>query len=111
MHRCNLERVHSNMGTMFRSAKPERFTSNGSVRGHACSISAMTVTPGGADCIVQLRDGGASGTIVWTVEADASAGSQSINFNPPIRFSTNCYVAIEGGNNGVVSLAIVEPTT
>jgi hypothetical protein len=75
-------------------------------------ISAICVTPAGGDVHVDFYDGGAGGQVIWSMEADAGAGSTTINFNPPLNFTTKIYATIEDAdpaNNGSVQIAVVEP--
>ncbi len=76
-------------------------------------VSTLSVRPNKYDVIVTLRDGGGSGDIRWTVEADNGGGSHTIVFNPPLYFDKTVYVTAEAtqSNGGAfeVCLAVIEP--
>ena len=84
----------------------------GTVINRPTTVSAMTVVGVDSDVLVVLRDGGATGSILWAGEADNATSSFSQSFNPPIKFLTSVYAEVltTGSNayNGVY-LAVVEP--
>ena len=70
---------------------PVRVTSNGAAVTTACNVSAITVTSGAGDVVVQFTDG-SGGTVLWEIEADAASGSHSVSFPAPIPFPNGVYV-------------------
>jgi hypothetical protein len=74
------------------------------------TVSAFSVNAVDADTIVNLRDGGAAGAIVWTLEADNGASSAAITFAPPLRFYHNVYLEfVVSGVQSSADIAVVEP--
>lgn len=84
----------------------------GTVINRPTTVSAMTVVSVDDDVLVVLRDGGATGTILWALESDNAASCSSITFDPPIKFFTNVYAEVlTGGSNAYngLYLAVIEP--
>jgi len=87
-----------------------RLTASGQALDRPTRVSALTVTPVDADCMVHLRDGGSSGPILWSAEADNAASSYSINFNPPLLFEHKVYIEFASkGSKSSVCVAVIEP--
>lgn len=63
-------------------------------------LYGVTLRSGTSASSVSLRNGGASGTILWTLSnvATTAAGDTTIiqNFTEPIDFSTDIYLSIAG---------------
>jgi hypothetical protein len=72
-------------------------------------VSALTIYAPNTDTTVRLRDGGATGAIIWEAEGDNAASSPFHSFNSPLRFFTSCYVELSGGTNSSCSLTVDEP--
>lgn len=85
-------------------------TGSGIAIGRPTTVSAFSVDSVNADCIVNLRDGGSTGPILWSLEADNAASSPAIAFNPPIRFFTNVYIEfVVNGSQSSANIAVIEP--
>jgi len=99
------------MGVLATYSRPIRVTTTGVAINRPTLLSALGVTGIDGDLLCILRDGGAGGAIMWVAEGDNGAGTNPINFDPPLRFYTNIHVTIltTGTNtyNGVC-LAVVE---
>lgn len=73
-------------------------------------VTAFTVNAVNADCIVNLRDGGATGPIYWTLEADNAASSAVQTFDIPLKFFNKVYMEfVVSGTQSSASIAVVEP--
>lgn len=73
-------------------------------------IAAITVTPLGGDVVADFRNG-ATGEILWSIEADNAAGSHSISFGAyPLFFTQGIVVDINNINFlHSIQIAVVEP--
>jgi len=90
--------------------RPIRRTTSGEAIGRPCLVTDLSVTAQGADLTVNLRNGGATSPIYWTLEADASAGSQSKSWVHGLKFEKNVYIEMLGGDaNSSVCIAVCEP--
>jgi len=90
--------------------RPIRLTTSGVAIDRPCLVTNLSVTAQGADLTVNLRNGGATSPIYWTIEADASAGSQSVEFCHGLKFEKNVYIEMLGGDaNSSVCIAVNEP--
>lgn len=73
------------------------------------TVSAFSVNSIDADCIVNLRNNGANGSIMWTLEADNAASSTTITFDPPIKFDNNVYLEfVVKGAQSSADVAVIE---
>ncbi len=71
-----------------------------------CNFSVSAVN---ADCIVNLRDGGATGAVIATLEADNAASSPSESYKPPRKFFTNVYAEfVVSGSQSSCSIGVIE---
>lgn len=94
---------------MLTYAKPKRITASGFVVERACEVNSITAYPGASDMLVQMRDGGASGTIKYEFEVDSAASSPPFSFPKPLFFGTNLYITMSGGDgNKSVSVSLVD---
>lgn len=85
-------------------------TTSGVAINRPTTLTALTVNAVDADTIVNLRDGGAAGAIMWTIEADNAASSPTVTFNPALRFYTNVYLEfVVKGNQSSACIAVIEP--
>ena len=91
-------------------SKSKRITASGFIVERACAVSAITAYGGANDMVVQLRDGGASGTVKWEFEVDSATSSPPFSFPRSIYFATDLYITMSGGDgNRSVSAALDEP--
>lgn len=62
------------------------------------SVANVLLTAAGADATVELRDGGASGTVRLTLSAKAGESAEWSAKHPGLakRFTTDCYVNLTG---------------
>lgn len=99
------------MGVLATYSRAIRVTATGVAINRPTLLSALAVTGIDRDVLCILRDGGATGAIMWVAEGDNGAGTNPQSFNPPIRFYTNIHVTIltTGTNtyNGVC-LSVIE---
>ena len=99
------------MGSLQPYARAIRMTSTGVAINRPTTLSAIAVTGIDADVLCILRDGGATGAIMWVAEGDNGAGTHPHSFDPPIRFYKNIHVTIlttgTSPYNGVC-LAVIE---
>lgn len=96
------------MGAL-RHSRGIRRTSSGVAYNNPTTVNAFSVSAVDQDCIVSLRDGGAAGAIIWTLEADNAASSPSVSFEPPLKFFHNVYMDfVTKGNQSEASIAVVE---
>jgi hypothetical protein len=97
------------MGTLMDYSRAIRVTTSGVAYNGPTRVCAVTGRVGTTDATILLRDGGATGAIMWEFEVDSADSSPSHTFNPPIRFYNNVYVEIQcQDTNVVVCLAVVE---
>ena len=97
------------MGTLMDYSRAIRVTASGVALNRPTSVCAVTGRTGTTDAVILLRDGGATGAVMWDFEVDSSDSSPCHTFNPPIRFYNNVYVEIQcPAGNVAVSLAVVE---
>lgn len=90
-----------------RYARAIRMTQSGVAYNGPTLVSSFGVNSVNADCIVNLRDGGAAGPIMWSLEGDNAASSPAINFEPPIKFDRNVYVEfVVGGSQSSAYIAV-----
>ena len=86
-----------------------RRTTSGVAYPNGTRITLLTVNAVNADCIVNLRDGGATGPIMWTLEADNAASSPTVQFNHGLRFDRNVYMEfVTGGSQSSACIAVAE---
>jgi hypothetical protein len=87
-----------------------RATASGVVINRPTRVTNFTVNAVDADCIVNLRDGGAVGPILWTLEADNAASSPTICFEAGLNFERNVYMEfVTGGAQSSACIAVLEP--
>jgi hypothetical protein len=89
-----------------------RLTSSGVAIDRPTVVVSFSVKPNKSDVIARLRDGGATGPIMWDAEADSASGSSNQTFNPGIRFYKNVYIEIipdVAGGDPSVCIAVLEP--
>lgn len=87
-----------------------RLTQSGVAIGRPTLLSCFTVNAVNADCIVNLKDGGVNGPIMWTLEADNAASSPTACFDVPLKFDRNIYVEFsDKGSQSTAYLAVLEP--
>ena len=73
-------------------------------------VTNLTVNAVDQDCIVNLRDGGAVGPIMWTLEADNAASSPTVCFEAGLKFDRNVYLEfVVKGNQSSACIAVLEP--
>jgi|TARA_R100000656_G_scaffold40686_2_gene33909 hypothetical protein len=70
-------------------------------------LHGATITAAAADATLDLRDGGAAGTIKWSLHAKLEEGGNSISFATPIIFATDIYATITG-TGAIASVAYEE---
>lgn len=90
-------------------SRPIRLTATGTALDRPCVVSGITIVAVSADTLIDLRDGGAGGQIVWSGEADNAASSFGKTFDPPLKFFHNLHVTLAGGAQSSVSLEVREP--
>lgn len=83
-----------------------RRTTSGIALNRATLVSGITVTAPTADTLVNLRDGGAADSIIYSAEADNATSSFQKTFNPPLRFFNKVYVEFAG--SGAQSSCTIE---
>ena len=87
-----------------------RRVTSGVAYSNGTRVTVFTVNAVDQDCIVNLRDGGATGPIMWTLEADNAASSPTVQFNNGLRFDRNVYMEfVTKGNNSSACIAVNEP--
>lgn len=87
-----------------------RMVASGEAIGRPTRVTNFTVNAVNADCIVNLRDGGAIGPIMWTLEADNAASSPTVCFEAGLNFERNVYVEfVTGGAQSSACIAVLEP--
>ena len=89
--------------TMLTDVQASTLTSSDTVYAARTRVRGMLVVPGTANGSVILKDGGSSGTTVWSFTAPAAAGS--INVLLPgegIRCTTSVYVTLSSATATVV---------
>ncbi len=87
-----------------------RLTQSGTAIGRPTLLSAFTVNAVNADCIVNLRDGGMNGPIMWTLEADNAASSPTVYFDVPLKFDRDIYAEFsDKGSQSTAYIAVLEP--
>jgi len=85
-------------------------TASGQAYNNPTTVSGITVVAVTSDTFVKLRDGNASGPVVWEGEADNATSSLTKSFNPPLRFYHKLYVEfVSSGANSAVSLEVIQP--
>lgn len=85
-------------------------TATGLALGRPTIVTNLTVNAVNADCIVNLRDGGANGPIMWTLEADNAASSPSVCFEAGLKFDRDVYVEFtDKGTQSTAYIAVLEP--
>ena len=87
-----------------RGAYPQYFVASATVSTNPGRVTAICVNATTSSGYVQLRDGGSNGTVVWRVNVGNTITSQSINFSPGIRFSTNIYAEISNSQLSIASV-------
>ena len=70
-------------------------------------LHGATLTAAAADATLDLANGGASGTKLWSLHVKAEEGCNSITFPKPISFSTDIYAVI-AGTGAIASIAYEE---
>lgn len=86
-----------------------RMTASGVAVNRPVTLGSFTVNAVNADCIVNLRDGGASGPIMWTLEADNAASSPTVTFERGLRFDRNIYMEFtDKGSQSTAYISIYE---
>lgn len=86
-----------------------RRTTSGVAYQNGTNVMAFTVVAVNADCIVNLRDGGPTGPIMWTLEADNAASSPTIVFNDGLEFDRNVYMEFtDKGSQSSACIAVDE---
>jgi len=87
-----------------------RLTESGTAIGRPTRLCCFTVNAVNADCIVNLRDGGSNGPIMWTLEADNAASSPTVCFDVPLNFERDIYAEFsDKGSQSTAYLAVIEP--
>jgi len=87
-----------------------RRTTSGEALGRPTRVVNFTVNAVDQDCIVNLRDGGATGPIMWTLEADNAASSPTVCFKAGLNFERNVYMEfVTGGAQSSACIAVLEP--
>ena len=89
-------------------SRPVRLITSGVAYGSQVALTSYEITPLGFDVIVHFRNG-AGGEILWTAEADASAGSKSESFYNPLLFTKGVYVDIIQGTPESVCVGLDLP--
>jgi hypothetical protein len=85
-------------------------TASGQAYNNPITVSGVTIVALTADTLVYLRDGNATGPIVWRGEADNAASSFSKTFNPPLRFYHKVYVEFASiGAGSAITLEVIQP--
>lgn len=86
-----------------------RRTTSGVAYQNGTLVNVFTVNAVDADCIVNLRDGGAVGPIMWTLEADNASSSPSVHFDEGLEFDRNVYIEfVTGGAQSSACIAVDE---
>lgn len=87
-----------------------RLTTSGIAIGRDTRLAGFSIMPAANDLVVRFRNGGSGSEILWSAEADASAGSHGESFDPPLRFKHGIYVEFTTSNaNQEVYLLVIEP--
>lgn len=78
--------------------EPKRITATAQVTtvDKAVQVTSIMLTPGSAAATLTLRNGGASGTVLFTVTAVANGASVSVPLNAAAQFNSGVYAAITG---------------
>jgi len=97
------------MGGINRAIIAKRLTASGIVTtaGKAGLLHGATITAAAADATLDLANGGAGGTKLWSLHAKLEEGGNSITFPKPVSFSTDIYAVITGAG-AVASVAYEE---
>jgi hypothetical protein len=91
-------------------ARPIRLTASGTAINRPCVVSGITVVGPTADTLIHLRDGGATASRIFSVEADNATASFGRTFNPPLKFFNNVYVEFESsGASSSCTIEVCEP--
>lgn len=99
------------MGAIGHSRGIVRYNSSGDgvMLNRPTTVCNFSVSAVNADCIVNLRDGGATGAIIATLEADNAASSAVELYIPPRKFFTNVYAEfVTAGSQSFCSIGVVE---
>jgi hypothetical protein len=91
-------------------SKGIRMINSGMALDRPTRVVNFTVNAVDADCIVNLRDGGSVGPIMWTLEADNAASSPTVCFEAGLNFDRNVYVEfVVKGDQSSACIAVLEP--
>lgn len=78
-------------------------TSSATVKSGITLVHGIQVLGAASAGSVALKDGGSSGTVRFQINTGASAiGTQLLMFPTPIKFLTDCYVAISNATVNVI---------
>lgn len=74
-----------------------RITATGNISATPCYLVGVSLTPAAALSNLVIRNGGAGGTILLSLQA-AAAGQTNLwlSGNYPIRFGTDCHATLSG---------------
>jgi len=83
----------------------KRVTESGAAHEAQTALCAYEIVALGGDVLVDFKDG-VSGEILWSAEADASAGSKSESFDRPILFPNGVYIDVVDGEGFLHSVSV-----
>ncbi|HUU59426.1 MAG TPA: hypothetical protein VMZ50_07785 [Phycisphaerae bacterium] len=68
----------------------------GEIKATGGYVSAVVLTPAAVAATAELRDGGATGTVLLTLKATIGGLSVPVSFPRPVGLATDIYVTLDG---------------